>query len=89
MYDDSSVKFSEFIDLLLEVEYKRIMLSCYFLRVGFETIFEEGLFEFIVELNILSFDGAISLCFNNGIAVLKEVPGRLCFIGILTILGFC
>ena len=77
------------IDLLLEVEYKRIMLSYCFLRVGLETIFEDGLFEFIVELNILSFDGATSLCFNNGIAALKEVPGRLCFIGIFTIFGFC
>jgi len=63
------------------------MLSYYFLRVGFDTSFE-ALLEFKVELNIFSL-GITSFSFNNGVAALKEVPGRLCFIGILVILGFC
>jgi hypothetical protein len=69
-----------------DVEYKRIILYYYFLRVGFTKTFYT-LLEFKVELNIFSL-GKTSFYFINSVGALKEVPGRLCFIGILTILGF-
>jgi len=62
------------------------MLYYYFLRVGFTYIFD--LVEFKVELNALSLVVETSFYFNKA-GALNEVPGRLCFIAILTILGFC
>lgn len=82
----------------LEVEYSLIILSCYFFRLGFEA-FEATVLvlmaALVAELMVvlksfsLTYEWVFSFSFKSGVYVLNEVPGRLCFIGILTILGFC
>ena len=65
------------------------MLCYYFLRVGLAADVRTFVpfDEFIVELNAFSTEIGTSFYFNKA-GAFKLVPGLLCFIAILTILGF-